>query len=115
MILVSQDKKTFLFLKEIEMLKICPENTIRNTDDIKCVYVVKLYPKLKDYFDSKLSKANYYIEMARYNTEERAFSALEKIINYRYSDSVYTFPPDVDTSLEKAKTAINKYSNTSYL
>lgn len=115
MILVSQDKKTILFLKEIEMLKICPENTIRSTDDIKCVYVIKLYPKLKDYFDSKLSKANYCIEMARYNTEERAFSALEKIINYRYSDSVYTFPPDVDASLEKAKTAINKYSNTSHL
>lgn len=115
MILISQDKRTFLFLKEIEMFKICPENTIRGADDIKCIYVVKLYPKLKDYFDSKLSKANYCIEMARYSTEERAFSALEKIINYRYSDSVYTFPPDVDTSLEKAKTAISKYSNTSHL
>jgi hypothetical protein len=53
--------------------------------------------------------------MANYTKEERAISALEKIINYIYSDSIYTFPPDVDASLEKAKAAINKYSNTSHL
>ena len=42
-------------------------------------------------------------------------ASLEKIINYIYSDSIYTFPTDIDASLEKAKTAINKYSNTSHL
>lgn len=115
MILISQDKRTVLFLKKIEMLKICPENTIRGTNDIKCVYVVKLYPKLKNYFDSKLSKANYCIEMAKYSTEKRAISALEKVTKYSYSDSIYTFPPDTDVSFEKAKTAMEKYSNTSYL
>lgn len=115
MILISQDKRTILFLKEIELLKICPENTIRDTNDVKCVYVVKLYPKLKNYFDSKLSKANYCIEMAKYSTEKCAISALEKVTKYSYSDSIYTFPPDVGASLEKAKTAISKCSNTSYL
>lgn len=115
MILISQDKKTIIFHEKIEMLKIYQENTIRDANDIKCVYVIKLYPKLKDYFNSKISKANYYIEMARYNTEERAISALEKITSYRYSDSIYTFPPDVDTSFIKAKNAIKKYSDTSYL
>lgn len=102
MILISQDKKTVLFLKEVEMLKIYPENTIHSTDDIKCVYVVKLYPKLKDYFDSKLNKANYCIEMARYNTEEHAISAIEKVNKYRYSDSVYTFSSDASLKKEKA-------------
>lgn len=53
--------------------------------------------------------------MANYTKEERTISVLEKIINYRYSDSVYIFPSDVDVSFEKAKTAISKYSNISYL
>ena len=115
MILISQDKRTTIFLEEIEMFKICPENTIYDSNDIKCVYVIKLYPKLKDYFNSKISKTNYCIEMARYNTEERAISALENVTNYRYTHSIYTFPPDVDKSFIKTKIAAEKYSNTSYL
>lgn len=91
MILISQDKKTIIFPKKLEMLKICCENTIRDTSDIKIVYVIRLYPKLKDYFDNQ-SKG--YIEMARYSTEERAILALEKATKYRYADSIYTFPPN---------------------
>lgn len=78
-------------------------------------YIIRIYPTLNDYFNTKVGKVNCFFEMADYTKEERAISVLEKIINYIYSDSVYTFPPDVDASFEKAKTAINKYSNTSYL
>lgn len=112
MILMSQDKKTVISLSTAEMFQIC-EKTIVNNPGI--IYTIRIYPTLNDYFKTQAGNMNCYIEMANYNTEERATSVLQKITNYRYSDSIYTFPPDTDTSLEKAKTAINKYSNTSYL
>lgn len=114
MILISQDKKTVISLSTAEMFQI-REKTIVNEIGTKHFYTIRIYPTLNDYFNTKIGKVNCYIEMADYTKEERAISALEKIINYRYSDSVYTFPSDVDTSLEKAKTAISKYSNASYL
>lgn len=115
MIILSQDKKTILFLEEIEMLKICPENIFHNANDIKRIYTVKLYPKLKDYFDSKTGKANYCIEMAKYNTEEQAIAAIKKIIDYKNSNCIFEFPQNLDTIFSEAKTAIDKYSDTSYL
>lgn len=114
MILISQDKKTVISLSTAEMFQI-REKTIVNETGTKHFYTIRIYPTLNDYFNTKIGKVNYYIEMADYTKEERAISALEKIINYRYSDSVYTFPSDVDASFEKAKTAISKYSNASYL
>ena len=113
MILMSQDKKTVISLSTAEMFQIC-EKTIISNSETKHLYTIRIYPTLNDYFKTQ-ANMNCYIEMANYNTEERATSVLQKITNYRYSDSIYTFPPDTDTSLEKAKTAINKYSNTSYL
>lgn len=114
MILVSQNKKTIISLSNAEMFQIC-EKTIVSEAEINHFYTIRIYPTLNDYFNTKIGKVNCFVEMADYTKEERAISALEKIINYRYSDSVYTFPPDVDASLEKAKTAISKYSNTSHL
>ena len=114
MILVSQDKKTVISLSTAEMLQI-RKKTIVGDSGTNHFYTIRIYPTLNDYFNTKVGKVNCFVEMADYIKEERAISALEKIINYRYSDSVYTFPPDVDASLEKAKTAISKYSNTSYL
>ena len=114
MILVSQDKKTVISLSTAEMFQIC-EKTIVSDSGANHFYTIRIYPTLSDYFNTKVGKVNCFVEMANYTKEERAISALEKIINYRYSDSVYTFPPDVDASLEKAKTAISKYSNTSFL
>lgn len=114
MILISQDKKTVISLSTAEMFQI-REKTIVNETGTNHFYTIRIYPTLNDYFNTKIGKVNCYIEMADYTKEERAISALEKVNNYRYSDSVYTFPPDVDTSLEKVKTAISKYSNTSYL
>lgn len=114
MILISQDKKTVISLSAAEMFQI-REKTIVNEAGINHFYTIRIYPTLNDYFNTKAGKMNCFVEMADYTKEERAISALEKIINYRYSDSVYTFPPNVDASLEKAKTAINKYSNTSHL
>lgn len=114
MILISQDKKTVVSLSTAEMFQI-REKTIVNDSGANHIYTIRIYPTLNDYFNTKVGKVNCFVEMANYIKEERAISALEKIINYRYSDSVYTFPPDVDASLEKAKTAISKYSNTSHL
>lgn len=114
MILVSQDKKTIISLPNAEMFQI-REKTIVNEAGVNHFYTIRIYPTLNDYFNTKVGKVNCFVEMADYTKEERAISALEKVIKYSYSDSVYTFPPDVDTSLEKAKTAISKYSNTSYL
>ena len=114
MILVSQDKKTVISLSTAEMFQI-REKTIVSNSGTNHFYTIRVYPTLNDYFNTKVGKVNCFVEMANYIKEERAISALEKIINYRYSDSVYTFPPDVDTSLEKAKIAISKYSNTSHL
>lgn len=115
MIILSQDKRTIIFLEEVEMLKICPENTIHNANDVKRVYTVKLYPKLKDYFDSKPSKMNYCIEMARYSTEKRAINAIRKIIDYKHSNCIFKFPQDSDTTYIEAKTASANFSDTSYL
>ena len=114
MILVSQDKKTIISLSNAEMFQI-REKTIVSETGVNHFYTIRIYPTLNNYFNTKVGKVNCFVEMANYTKEERAISALEKIINYSYSDSVYTFPPDVDASLEKAKTAINKYSNTSHL
>lgn len=114
MILISQDKKTIISLSNAEMFQI-REKTIVNDSGANHFYTIRIYPTLNDYFNTKVGKVNCFVEMADYTKEERAISALEKVIKYSYSDSVYTFPPDVDVSLEKAKAAINKYSNTSHL
>ena len=115
MILVSQDKKTIISLSNAEMFQI-REKTIVSDSGTNHFYTIRIYPTLNDYFNTKVGKVNCFVEMANYTKEERAISALEEVIKYSsYLDSVYTFPPDVDTSLEKAKTAINEYSNTSYL
>lgn len=114
MILMSQDKKTVISLSTAEMFQIC-EKTIVNNSETKHLYTIRIYPTLNDYFKTQTDNINCYIEMANYIDEERATSVLKKITNYRYSDSIYTFPPDTDVSLEKAKTAIEKYSDTSYL
>lgn len=104
MILVSQDKKTIISLSKAEMFQI-REKTIVNDSGVNHFYTIRIYPTLNDCFNTKVGKVNCFVEMANYTKEERAISALEKIINYIYSDSIYTFPPDVDASLEKAKTA----------
>lgn len=114
MILISQDKKTVISLSTAEMFQI-REKTIVSDSGTNHFYTIRIYTTLNDYFNTNVDKVNCFVEMANYTKEERAISVLEKIINYRYSDSVYTFPPDIDASLEKAKTAISKYSNTSYL
>ena len=104
MILVSQDKKTIISMSNAEMFQI-REKTIINDSGVNHFYTIRIYPTLNDYFNTKVGKVNCFVEMANYTKEERAISAIEKVIKYNYSDSVYTFPPDVDASLEKAKTA----------
>lgn len=104
MILVSQDKKTIISLSKAEMFQI-REKTIVNDSGVNHFYTIRIYPTLNDCFNTKVDKVNCFVEMANYTKKERAISALEKIINYIYSDSIYTFPPDIDASLEKAKTA----------
>lgn len=108
MILVSQDKKTIISLSNVEMFQI-REKTIVNEAGVNHFYTIRIYPTLNDYFNTKVGKVNCFVEMADYTKEERAISALEKVIKYSYSDSVYTFPPDIDASLGKVKIASHLY------
>lgn len=108
MILVSQDKKTIISLSNAEMFQI-REKTIVSEAGVNHFYTIRIYPTLNDYFNTKVGKVNCFVEMADYTKEERAISALEKVIKYSYSDSVYTFPPDIDASLEKVKIASHLY------
>lgn len=114
MILVSQNKKTIISFNEIQMLQVCGKTVVGATTGTKNLYVIRLYPTLNDYFETKNGKSKH-IEMAEYTSEEQAISAIEQVISYMCTNSIFSFPPDKSIKLTESITAINKYSDTSYL
>lgn len=112
----SQNRKTIINTAD-EVVRISGEQII-NAKGISYYYSIWLYPTAEDVFKEKYDKNSHHFEMARYSTEEKAMSALDGYMACKTAGrTFYNFPSNKDvapTLFEEAKTAVEKYSDTSH-
>lgn len=109
MTLRSQDRKTIINTTD-EVICISKEQVTNAKTGTKYYYLIWLYPTTEDVFKERYGKNSYHIEMAWYNTEEKAMFALDGYMARKTAGKTfYNFPPNEDvapTLFEEAKTAI---------
>jgi hypothetical protein len=114
----SQNRKTIINTTD-EVVRISKEQVVNAITGTNHYYLIWLYPTTEDVFKEKYDKNSHHFEMARYNTEEKAMSALDGYMACKTAGrTFYNFPLNENvapTSFEEAKTAVEKYFDTSYL
>lgn len=114
----SQNRKIIINATD-EVVRISKEQVVNAITGTNHYYLIWLYPTAEDVFKEKYDKNSHHFEMARYNTEEKAMSALDGYMACKTAGrTFYNFPLNENvapTSFEEAKTAVEKYFDTSYL